>query len=102
MHKKLSKKKIEGEVFELTDIFEDVNEKNVAKNIEYLLRRNKLWSPKYHVVFPAGGLQEEKDDSYQYDFEVFSSPNQMKYHGTAYGSTQLGEMLDMNVELKRV
>jgi hypothetical protein len=103
VHKIKRKKISEEEVLELTDIFQDFNDKNVAKNIEYLLRRHKLWSPKYKIVFPVGGLDihNKDEDFYQKDFEVFSSHNKIALIGTAYGVVQMDEIIDMNVELKR-
>jgi hypothetical protein len=91
-------------VYELWDIYEDFNEENLKRNIEYIMRREKLWSPKFKIVFPAGGLKivDEEGKSYQYDFEVFSSPSKIKYYGTAYGNLIEGEIADMTIELKKV
>lgn len=44
--------------FELYDVFEEFNEENLAKNIEFVMRRHKKWSPKYRIVFPAGAMFE--------------------------------------------
>lgn len=108
VHRIKKNKKIEGEVFELHDIFEEYNDKTVRKNIEYMMRREKLWSPRFEVVFPVGALDVHKPETkkesgfYQKDFTVFSSPMKMKYHGTSYGFISRNEMMDMNVELRRI
>ena len=97
-------------VFELTDIFDDVNEKNVKKNIEYIIRREKLWSPNFSLVFPVGGLQEVKRETkgesgyFQYDFEVFSTgkgTSKMPLAGTSYGTISNDEIIDMTIEVKK-
>jgi len=79
VHRRKPRKKLRGEVFELTDIFDEYNNKNVAKNIEYVLRREKLWSPKHEVVFPVGALDVFEDGVYQKDFEVYSKGNKKKF-----------------------
>jgi len=51
--------------FELWDIMEEVNEKNIdtriKENIEYILKREGLWHKTYSIIFPAGGQQEAVD-----------------------------------------
>ena len=98
----------EGE-YELNDILEDVNEKNiddvVKENIQYVLQREKKWSKdRFEVHFPAGSMQEIRDETnresgfYQYDYTVWHGMEEVGA-GTAYGSISGGQMLDMTVEL---
>jgi len=107
VHRRKTRKKLTGEVFELTDIFDGYSDKNVAKNIEYILRREKLWSPKHGVVFPVGALDVSKPETkkesgfYQRDFEVYTTKDKKKYIGTAYGMISRKEIINMNVELRR-
>ena len=95
--------------YELDDILEDVTLENIEKvakdNIIFTLKREHKWKEDYHLIFPAGSLQEFRDDDtdeggfYQSDYEIFDTLDHIKYAGTAYGSVSNGTMLDMTVEL---
>jgi hypothetical protein len=93
--------------FELYDVFEKLNKKNLEKNIKYILRRERLWKRGWRIVFPAGALEIEEevdgDVFFQYDFEIFAADhNTILYYGTVYGTADAStkEIKWMQVELK--
>jgi len=99
--------------FELDDILEEVNDKNIddviGNNIEYILKREKLWGDGFSVsVGGAGTLQEWREETkdqtgfYQFDFQVWKGLNHSPYAGTAYGSISGDEMLDMTIDVYKV
>lgn len=85
---------------ELWDIFEDLNDDNIAGNIQEIMHRKRLWKRGMKIVLPVGGLNEQTKDSYQADFEVFFR-NDIVLKGTAYGWVWLGEIIDMTAEFYR-
>jgi len=104
-------KKKKKYVFELTDIYEDIEGKSprqidkiIEKNIKYILKREKLWKSNYEIIIPPGGaIWEFTDDFYQVDFVIMDNKKQeVIFHGTCYGLISHGEIRDMTVELKRL
>jgi len=97
--------------FELTDIFQEIShdwQKVIEENIRFILKRENLWQKKYMLCFPAGSRQEISEESYQFDFEIFSDVNTVVASGTCYGSgitlnkdeeNQRFEITDMTVEI---
>ncbi len=102
------KKDIELKVFELWDIFEELTDRNIKENIEYVLKRERIWQKGMSIVFPQGSLsiRNYDDGFYQQDFEVFAEDMKtILYNGTAYGSFSVNItniILDMTVEIKEV
>lgn len=99
---------LKGNVFELTDIFQDYNDARLIENIAEIMKREGIWKKGFHIVFPSGGLEivNYQDGFYQKDFEVFSSPNDIAFVGTSYGMLQKmrktpAEIIDMNIELRK-
>jgi hypothetical protein len=94
--------------FELEDIFEDISkdwQKVISENIEYVLRREKLWGKNYSICFPIGAINDINcdDEIYQFDFEIFSNLNTVIGSGTSYGKgmnfKDTFEIVDMTVEV---
>ena len=94
--------------------YEDV----IRKNIEWVLRRDKIIKGKEKVGIPAGALCEVncEDEFYQCDFLVFDETGRIIYRGTSYGHAICdlsefnktkdpcdiyAEIKDMNVELHK-
>ena len=91
--------------FELWDIIEDLTDKNISDNIEYILKREGIWKDGMSITFPCGALsiRNYEDGFYQQDFEVFDKDfKTILYYGTAYGVflPETNEIMDMKVELK--
>jgi len=77
--------------FELYDILEEASprelDSKIEENIEYVLKREGLFSPDMEVIVPMGALRwecEEYSCSYVADFEVFKNDEIVAY-GTASG-----------------
>jgi len=103
--------------FQLDDIFEDVTgvnkidadvdlntlEKVTKENIEEILQREKKLSKGDKIILlPAVDVREEEKGFtgfYQFDYEVIDNHYKVKFGGTAYGSIQAGDMMDMTLEL---
>ena len=93
--------------FELYDVFEKLNERNLKKNIRYVLKREGIWKRGWRIVFPAGGLREEEESEgtllFYYDFEIFAPDgNTILYYGTVFGTADANtrEIQWMQVNLK--
>jgi len=98
---------MELKVFDLWDIFEELTDRNIKENIEYVLKRERIWKEGMSIVFPQGSLSIRNYDEgfYQQDFEVFAEDMKtILYNGTAYGSftPETETILDMTVEIKEV
>lgn len=109
---------IETEEFELDDIFETYTFKTidagVEKNIEYVLKREKLLPKGARISIPAiGGLDWETEGdlaAYNANFYITGGPLREEIIGQAYGRMLLEEtrpdrfpkytLIDMIVELK--
>lgn len=101
-----------GAVYELYDINEIMrngwDNRVVADNVEYLLKRENLMSHRWRVVIPAGSESiypmEEKDTTGKFiaDFEVFSDPITLVFTGTVRADAfefEDGEMELLEIEV---
>lgn len=112
--RKLHKARVDGEPFELHDIFDDISSATarqvVADNVEYTLKREKLLPRGYSVLVPMGGVVAWHDESprggigsVHCDFEIFAPDmNTIVAYGTAYGNHMAGELVDLTTEITEV
>ncbi len=108
---------------ELTDIFDEVADVNTGiidfnklenstkKNIEFILKReNRLGSNQTISVYLVDSREETSRKEfertgngfsgfYQYDYTIWNENETSGLSGTAYGSINHGEVLDMDLEL---
>jgi hypothetical protein len=103
---------------ELGDIFEEIwfiagksNDLDVIEeNITEIMKRHKLWRKGLSLCFPAGAMAQvdPENETYQYDFEIFSDPQTLIASGTCYGSGRKTsetkkkdtfEVVDMTLEI---
>jgi hypothetical protein len=103
--------------FELSDIDQRVTPQNikhkVAKNVEFLLRREKLISPDMHVIIPEGGYgwfagRDPTEGYFSGTFEVFWDADTIVATGGVHGGIIAGPhggnmvLIDILVEDIRV
>jgi len=74
----------------------------VAKSIEEILKREKVWKPQFFVDVQEVVVRKDTIDEgghYQYDFQMFKRNEKIELSGTVYGSISAGDLIDMTLEL---